>query len=263
MVKYFRTMTAPTPEIQTVFELENIWFRYDRSTPDFLFRDLSLTIALGESVALIGPSGEGKSTLLRLMTGLVTPERGRIRFFGQPFAELSTSQRTSLMRRIGMTFQNSGLFDSLSCGDNLRFPLEEAGVKEGIRERVRATLETVGLTGIDGLRTHQISGGMRKRLGIARAHILSPQVVLYDEPTAGLDPLTSRAIVDLILKLKREEKVTVIVVSNDPLQAFQMADRILFIQEGKILEAGNPAALRASPKPEVKAFLNAFVGGSP
>ena len=240
----------------SIFKLENVWFRY---TPDseFFFRDLSVDIRRGESISLIGPSGEGKSTILKLMTGLLKPERGKARFFGKTFDEMSSSERRNSLRRIGMTFQNSGLFDSLSCGDNLRFPLHEAK-KDAGPEVIRKALEDVGLVGIETLRTHQISGGMRKRLGIARAHILSPEVVLYDEPTAGLDPLTSRAITDLILKLKEEHQVTVVVVTNDPAQAFQIADRILFVDEAKILQNGTRDEIKHSQNERVITYLSAF-----
>jgi len=245
---------------ESIFLLENIWFRYARDKPDFLFQDLSLEIRSGESLALIGPSGEGKSTLLKLMTGLLVPEKGRALCFGRKLGEMAVAERAAAMRRIGMTFQNSGLFDSLSCGENLKFPLEESDSPGDIPALARAALAEVGLTGIEGLRTHQISGGMRKRLGIARAHILSPEVVLYDEPTAGLDPLTSRAIIDLILQLKRQHHVTVIVVTNDPAQAFQIAETIAFIDQGKIVQRGTPDEIRHSQVPGVRRFLNAFVG---
>lgn len=246
---------------ETIFHLENVWFRYTRET-DFFFRDLSVDIKQGESVALIGPSGEGKSSILKLMTGLLKPERGKSLFFGRQLEEMSSSDKRDSLRRIGMTFQNSGLFDSLSCGDNLKFPLHEAGQEAG-NERIRKALADVELVGIENLRTHQISGGMRKRLGIARAHILSPEVVLYDEPTAGLDPLTSRAITDLILKLKQEHNVTVIVVTNDPAQAFQIADRILFVDDAKIVQNGTKEEIKASKDPRVQLYLNAFANLAP
>lgn len=246
-------------EKQSVFSLSHVWFRYASREEDYLFRDLTMEVMRGESVALIGPSGEGKSTILKLMAGLLSPERGTSLFMGQDLRSTSRSEKPTLMRRMGMTFQNSGLFDSLSCGENLEFPLRESG-QSVTKEKIRKALEDVGLKGIEGLRTHQISGGMRKRLGIARAHILSPEVVLYDEPTAGLDPLTSRAITDLILTLKREHQVTAVVVTNDPIQAFQVADRIFFVQSGKILQSGDKHEMEKSELPEVRRFLDAFGG---
>ncbi len=206
------------------------------------FRGLSLNVRKGESVALIGPSGGGKSVLLKLVAGLLAPDEGSVR--------VGTDN-------VGMLFQKNALFDSLTVLENLLFPLKE---RKGIRgPEARATasrfLDSVGLSGTENLYPDEISGGMQKRLGIARALIVEPEVILYDEPTAGLDPITSKTIAELIRKLRGKSGGTVLCVTNDMQRAYQLGDRICLLAQGRLLEGGTPDQVKATSDPMLRQFI--------
>lgn len=248
--------------MSAIFELENVSFSYDTAVGKDLFDAVDLKLMRGEALVILGPSGEGKSTLLKMMAGLVEPQKGTVKFEGESLYDVSAKKRKEIMRRIGMTFQNSGLFDSLSCGENLRFPLEEAKSDPAKRKAtVAKALDEVGLSGIENLRTHEISGGMRKRVGIARALILSPEVIFYDDPTAGLDPITSDAISDLILDVRKKYQMTVVFVTADLHQAFRVADRIAFLYKGKFIQVGTAEEIKRSQNPVVNQFVNGLLKG--
>lgn len=206
-----------------------------------LLRNANLSVQDRECLVLIGPSGSGKSVILKLFAGILNPHAGRVFVEKSDLAGISESERTQLLLKMGMLFQKNALFDSLTVGDNIAFPLRETTeLPDGeIGARVDFFLEAVGLTPAKALFPHEISGGMQKRLGIARALALNPQTVLYDDPTAGLDPITSRKIVDLILDLKSKNKSTVIAVTNDMARAFQLGDRIAMIVDQNIVITGN------------------------
>lgn len=208
----------------------------------WIFRGLSLNIPTGGACALVGPSGSGKSVLLKLIAGLIRPDEGTVEVSSQ---------------RLGMLFQNNALFDSLTVGENLLFPLKEAlGVDgEAAHERMRAHLDDVGLTGTEALFPESLSGGMQKRLGIARALIVEPEVILYDEPTAGLDPITSRRIADLIIKLSKNAKTTLFMVTNDMQRAYQTAKQIYLLAKGELVDGGTPEQVRATQHPAFKQFI--------
>lgn len=224
----------------------------------WIFRDVELTVARGESVALIGPSGSGKSVLLKIIAGLIEPDEGSVK--------LATEN-------LGMLFQKNALFDSLTVEENLLFPMKErlGLVGPPAAERAARFLTAVGLKGSEGLYPSEISGGMQKRLGIARALAVKPEVILYDEPTAGLDPITSRSIADLIRELRRQEGSTLLTVTNDVQRAYQIGDRICLLARGELMDGGKPEAVQATRDPALRQFIYGLqtgplttpVGGSP
>lgn len=230
---------------------------------DRLLDKVNLRVAAGESVVLIGPSGQGKSVVLKVFAGLLPPSSGRVLVEGHDLASLSLSARTELLLKMGMLFQKNALFDSLTVADNIAFPLrEKTPLSEAeIAERVAFFLDAVGLSAAGALFPDEISGGMQKRLGIARALALKPQIVLYDDPTAGLDPITSRKIIDLILKLKREQKSTLVAVTNDMARAYQMADRIVMVVDGELIVTGNKSETREHSDPRVAQFIHGALEG--
>jgi len=208
----------------------------------WVFQGISLEVASGESVVLIGPSGAGKSVLLKIIAGLMTADEGSVRLG-------STN--------IGMLFQKNALFDSFTIEENLLFPLRERKGLIGREAKARAAhfLAEVGLTGTEKLYPDEISGGMQKRLGIARALIVEPEIIFYDDPTAGLDPITSRTIAELIQKLKTECGTTVLTVTNDIKRAYQLADRICLLALGKLTLGASPLEIQNTTDPAIRQFV--------
>ncbi len=217
--------------------------------------DLSLRAC--ETVSVLGGSGSGKSTFLRLIAGLIKPDRGQILLLGQDVIPLSERDLVPLRRRIGVVFQGAALFDSLSVLENIAFPLRlHTKTSDGeIRDRVAELLKQVGLAGIERQYPAELSGGMKKRVGIARALALEPELVLFDEPTEGLDPKNARMIRELIAELRRDLCQTSVVVTHDLQCAFAISDEIAFLHQGKIIEVGRPAEFLDSSRPEVQMFL--------
>lgn len=228
-----------------------------------LFRDVNLKINDHESFVLIGPSGLGKSVVLKLFAGLLQPSSGQVLLHGQDLAVISLHNRNHLLLSMGMLFQKNALFDSMSVFENVAFPLRETGLalENEIRERVEFYLEEVGLADARDRFPDEISGGMQKRLGIARALILNPKIVLYDDPTAGLDPITSRKIVDLILRLHEEQRSTIVSITNDMARAFQLADRIAMVADGEIVVTGNAQETLQHKDPRVAQFIRGKLEG--
>ncbi|MEK6706401.1 MAG: ATP-binding cassette domain-containing protein [Bdellovibrionota bacterium] len=214
----------------------------------WILRRITFDMSRGESMVLIGPSGSGKSVLLKIIAGLITPDEG--------YVKLGSSN-------IGMLFQQNALFNSLSVIENLLFPLGERLGLYGTeaRHQCAALLEAVGLLESADLYPDEISGGMQKRLGIARALIVKPEIILYDEPTAGLDPITSRLIADLILGLRKKEGSTIITVTNDINRAYQLADRIALIARNTMYIGGTPDDVRQSRDPALKQFIYGLKDG--
>jgi len=253
------------PQSESCFyEVSGVHFAYPsvgRSRLATLFHQLTLSITKGESLVILGPSGVGKSTLLKIMAGILEPSRGKVNFQGVNLYKATLRESKVVRRRIGMTFQKGGLFDSLTCAENLRLPLREAWKlkRKTLDQKINKALKEVRLNDIEDHMVHEISGGMQKRLGIARALILSPEVVLYDEPTAGLDPVTSRAIMELILEVKKRHEMTIITVTSDISRAYQIADRIAFLYHGEIIELAPPKTIKNSKNP----IVNRFVRGLP
>lgn len=226
-----------------------------------ILRELSLTVATAETLAVVGESGTGKSTLLRLILGLQQPDAGTVTVMGHALDSISRDERRVLRTQIGMVFQGAALFDSLTTFENVAFGLRETGslAEPEIRTRVRETLALVDLDPDEVSQTlpAQLSGGMRKRVGIARAVAPRPALVLYDEPTAGLDPLTSNTVLALMQRLQQELRVTSVIVSHDVRAMMRIADRVALLHDGVFAFLGAPEAMRASAEPYTQAFLAA------
>lgn len=224
---------------------------------------VNLNVAKGESVVLVGPSGEGKTVVLKLFAGLLKPTSGTVLIDGKDLNNLTHDEQVEILLKMGMLFQKNALFDSLSVGENIAFPLRQKTrlTHVQIQEKVGYFLEEVGIGHARELFPDEISGGMQKRLGIARALALAPQIVLYDDPTAGLDPITSRKIVELILRLRQEHKSTVVAVTNDMARAYQMADRIAMLVNGELIVTGNKAQTLAHRDPRVAQFVRGELEG--
>ncbi len=218
---------------------------------------INLEIKKGECFVLIGPSGQGKTTLLKVMAGLISPQRGEVLIDNQNLSTQGGASLRGLQKKMGMLFQKNALFDSLTCGENIAFPLRETTtLSQGqVQEKVDVYLEAVGLSSTKDLFPDEISGGMQKRLGIARALALDPEIIFYDDPTAGLDPLTSRKIIELILNLRKQKGSTVIAITNDMNRAYQMADRIGMLVDGKLILTGNAEQTKKNTDPIVHQFV--------
>jgi phospholipid/cholesterol/gamma-HCH transport system ATP-binding protein len=245
----------------SLFRVEGLGFGFAGGAK--LVDGLDWELVPGEIFAILGPSGVGKSVFLRLLVRLLSPTEGRVLFAGKDLSSLSRREEREFYRKVGFAFQRNGLFDSLSCGDNLRFPLNELlglGLEE--REaRVSRALEDVGLSGQAELAISEMSGGMQKRLGMARALALAPEAILYDEPTAGLDPLTSVKIHELILETRKKYGMSAVLSTTDPVQAFRLADRVGYLHEGRLIEVGSPDKVKASAHPVVRQFLEGRAEG--
>lgn len=223
-----------------MIEVNGAGKRFDET--GWVFREACLQISRGESAVLVGPSGGGKSVLLKLLGGLLAPDEGSVSVQSQD---------------VGMLFQKNALFDSMTVEENLLFPLKERKRLRGAEARQKAAsfLESVGLAGTQKLYPDEISGGMQKRLGIARALIVEPEVMLYDEPTAGLDPVTSRHIASLILELRKRSGTTLVTVTNDLHRAWQIGDRVYFLAQGRLLAGGTPEQARGTDDVAFRQFI--------
>ena len=217
----------------------------------------NLTVRDGETLVIIGRSGGGKTVLLKHMIRLMQPDAGQVIVDEKDLSQLNQENLKGLRLKFGMLFQGAALFDSLTVGENVAFPLREhtAMSEEMIRERVRECLELVGLKGIEELKPAELSGGMRKRVGLSRALALAPKVILYDEPTTGVDPIMADAINLLIKELHDRLKVTSVAVTHDMVSAYKIADRIAMLHEGKIIQVGTPEEIRYTANPLVKQFV--------
>ncbi len=237
--------------------------KVSKSFPPLIVLDeLDLSIARGQSLVIIGASGTGKSVLLKHIVGLLRPDAGEVWFDGGRIDTFTDRQFMELRRRFGFLFQMGALFDSLTSGENIAFPIVEHTRKKPaeIARIVAEKLAMVGLPGFEKKMPAQLSGGQRKRIALARAIALDPEVILYDEPTTGLDPIRADVINQLIVKLQRELKVTSITVTHDMASAFKIADRIVMLHEGKIHFDGAPADMQQSPDPIVKQFVSGEAG---
>jgi len=222
-----------------------------------VLREVDLDIIRGETMVIIGRSGIGKSVLLKHIIGLLKPDRGQIFLEGKDITHPNPEELYNIRKRVGMLFQGAALFDSMTVGENISFALEEHTQKtpQEIRESVSACLMMVGLAGIEQKKPSELSGGMKKRVGLARAIAMGPEALMYDEPTTGLDPIMSDTINDLIIELKNKLKVTSIVVTHDMVSAYKIADRISMLHEGRILFTGTPLEIKATKNPFVQQFI--------
>jgi phospholipid/cholesterol/gamma-HCH transport system ATP-binding protein len=230
-----------------------------------VLRGVDLDIATGEIMVIIGRSGGGKSVLLKHLIGLLRPDAGTVAVDGTDITRLRGGELDRVRERYGVVFQGGALFDSMSVADNVAFPLRERSrlAAAEIRSRVEEKLEQVGLSGMGHKNPAEISGGMRKRVAIARALVTEPEIVFFDEPTTGLDPILVNTIHHLILDLHRKFRFTAVMVSHEIPEIFEIADRVAMLHEGVIVEVGPPEAVRASANPIVQQFIRGEVEAVP
>jgi phospholipid/cholesterol/gamma-HCH transport system ATP-binding protein len=228
-----------------------------------VLQGINLVIPEGSTCVILGGSGSGKTVLMKHMIGLLKPDQGKVIVDGDDIVPFSVEDLERTRRKFGMVFQAAALFDSMTVFENVSFPLREHRKdlkEEQIRELVRSKLSIVGLKNVEEKFPADLSGGMRKRVGLARAIVLDPKIVLYDEPTTGLDPITTDYVDEMILDAKKQLGVTSVVISHDIASAFKVADNIAFLYQGKIVDQGPPAKLRLSENPAVKIFLSTWFG---
>ncbi|MFA6356336.1 MAG: ABC transporter ATP-binding protein [Candidatus Omnitrophota bacterium] len=223
----------------------------------------NLTINDGETIVIIGRSGTGKSVMLKHIIGLMKPDSGQVMIDGQDVTRLGGKELNELRLKFGMLFQGAALFDSLSVRDNVAFNLIEHRKMDddSIDRRVAECLGLVGLKGIEGQRPSELSGGMRKRVGLARAICMDPKIILYDEPTTGVDPIMADAVNDLIKGLQSKLRTTAIAVTHDMTSAYKIADRIAMLYKGKIIEVGTPEQIKNTSNPIVRQFITGAASG--
>jgi len=227
-----------------------------------VLKGVSLQMMPGTTTVVLGASGSGKTVLMKHIMGLFKPDSGEVVIDGENISAMDRQQLAKFRTRMGMVFQNSALFDSLTVGENVAFPLREHTKlsEEQIRKRVRDTLAVVELFGVEDKFPAELSGGMRKRVGLARAIVREPKIVLYDEPTTGLDPLTTESVDDMIVGAREKLGVTSVVISHDIGSAFHIGDHIAMLHNGKIVEEGPPEKLRHTNEPHTKHFLATWFG---
>jgi phospholipid/cholesterol/gamma-HCH transport system ATP-binding protein len=228
--------------------------------PKVIYRGLEFKIERGETVTILGPSGSGKSVMLKMLIGLLEADSGEIFFDGKDVTKMSERELYEIRRRVAYLFQGAALFDSLTVGENVAYGLREQNWNtmkdEEILHRVATSLESVGLPGIEDMRPSDLSGGMKKRVGLARTLALQPEVLLYDEPTTGLDPINTARINNLIRSIKRALGLTSVVVTHDMGTAFSVSDRIVMIGKGRLIMEGTPEEFRRTQNPYVRDFID-------
>ncbi len=241
--------------VEPVIEVENLVARYGSRV---ILHGVSMQVLRGETMVILGGSGSGKSTLLRHIVGLEKPASGSIRILGRDFWKISDDERNDIRRKIGMSFQSGALFNSMSVGENVGLPLREHTRLEDstISIMTRMKLEQVGLAGSENLMPSQLSGGMKKRAAVARALAMDPEMLLFDEPSAGLDPVIAAGIDHLIMKLKSAFGMTVVVVTHELASAFLISERMTVLDKGRIIAFGTCEEVRASQAPRVRQLLD-------
>jgi len=225
---------------------------------NIVLNNVNLELPEKKLSAIIGQSGTGKSVLIKTIIGMLPPDKGRIWYNDIDLGSLKHSEMIAIRRNFGYSFQNAALFDSMNIEENLAFPLMELlNIKDRaeIKQRVAQMLEWIELPGIETKRPDELSGGMRKRVGVARALISQPQVLFFDEPTTGLDPVLSETINDLVVRVKQELHITCVMITHDIPAAFRIADKIAFLDRGSIIADGSPDEIAVSEHPMVKDFL--------
>jgi len=223
-----------------------------------VLRGIDLVIREGETFTILGGSGSGKSVCLKHMIGLLKPDGGRVVVFGRDITDLREDELVDVRKALSMVFQSAALFDSLSVFENVAYPLREHRdwPEARIAERVATCLEAVGLPGSEALLPAELSGGMRKRVGVARAIALEPRAILYDEPTTGLDPANQRRIGELIVALQNRLRITSVVVTHELELCFAISNRVALLKDGRIAACGTADEIRRSADPDVVAFLS-------
>ncbi len=228
-----------------------------------ILNGIDLEVYRGETFVIMGGSGCGKSTLLRHMIGNLKPDSGKVMLLGDEITHHYGAQLDEVRKKIGMSFQSSALFDSMTVGENVNLPLKEHTKleKSVIDIMVTMKLELVGLRGFENLMPSELSGGMKKRVGLARAIAMDPQIIFYDEPTAGLDPIVASVVDKLIIDLSKKLAITSVVVTHDMKSVMAIADRIAMLYQGKVLEVGSPDEIRGSKNEMVQQFINGRFDG--
>lgn len=246
--------------MDTVIELKNVSVGFGN---DLILKNVNLSVKNGDTLVLIGPSGGGKTVLLKTMAGIYHPLKGQVICEGIDFATLTQPERYKLAQHLGMQFQKSALFDSLTVYENVAFPLKEHGHFSAAQmdERIKECLNAVNLSSSAHLYPHEISGGMRKRLGIARAIAMKPNIVLYDDPTAGLDPINTDKAVELIIDLKQKYNATIIVVTHSMNAAYRLNGTIALVANQEVLVTGDQEQTKAHPDPRVQQFIQGKLQG--
>ncbi|MDP9004598.1 MAG: ABC transporter ATP-binding protein [Verrucomicrobiota bacterium] len=244
-----------SPETQPVVEVTDLVRKFGDRT---VLNGVSLKVQRGETLVIMGGSGCGKSTLLRHIIGVMKPSAGSVKIFGDEITTKNDREIDDVRRRFGMLFQSGALLASLTVGENVALPLfhHTDMSAEEVQERVTYKLQMVGLSGFENLKPAEISGGMRKRVGLARALALDPELLFSDEPTSGLDPIMTAVVDKLTLELTHGEGMTAVVVTHDMTSAFRIATRMIMLGRGTIIAQGTPDEIRTHPDPEVQQFIN-------
>lgn len=228
-----------------------------------VLQGINLEVERGETLVIIGQSGSGKSILIKHLIGLIMPDRGEIYVDGVEITRLSEEERYKVRRKFAMLFQGAALFDSLTVLQNVSFGLERYTdhTYQKIEQMARQALQRVGLRGVENLMPFELSGGMKKRVGIARAIAYKPEIILYDEPSTGIDPIRADAINGLIIQMKNDLEVTSVVITHDMVSTYKVADRVAMIYQGKIIAIGSPEEIRDSNNPIIQQFITGSAEG--
>lgn len=255
---YFILFEPHMSKENNIIEVKNVIKKFKGRT---VLSGINLSIKKGETFVIMGGSGCGKSTLLRLLVGADKPDEGEIIIYGKNIVTLSQKELDEIRKKIGILYQSGALLNSLTVGENISLPLTEHTklAPDIVNIMVKMKLELVGLTGFENLKPAELSGGMKKRVGLARAIAMDPEIVYYDEPGAGLDPVVTGVIDKLIKDLSQKLQITSVVVTHEMTSAFRIADRMAMLYNGSILEIGTPQEIKNSTNPVVKQFIT----GSP
>lgn len=248
-------MGLPGTDSAGTIQVRDLWMRFPGSS-DHVHRGVDFEVARGESFVVIGGSGAGKSVLLKLLIGLLQPDRGQVIIDGTAIGSASETELYRALRRVGMVFQFGALFDSHPIWENVVFGLQDRGLSERVLRGIASEkLKMVGLRGVEERLPSELSGGMRKRVGLARAIAHDPAILLCDEPTSGLDPVMSDTISELILQMKDRLGVTTLTITHDMTSAYKIADRIAMLYDGRILACDTPEGIRSHPSPIIQQFI--------